>query len=346
MNTFSSAWTRRRALGFIAGTTGSIALHACTSFAAKRSSPAAPNLGSATFGVTAWIGNAALYIAKEKGFFQDAGLDLKIRQFGTVAESFPAFSIGQIQVVSPVTSEVVSLAAQGTDYRIVAVMDSSAGADAIVARNSIGSIADFKGKEIAVQKGGVGHFFLLQVLAEAGLSEKEVTIIDTTPETAVAAYTSGNVDIAYSYPPHVEKALAKGDGRIIYDTSKMPTAIVDFYAFNNQFIETNPQAVAAFISGIYQSLDLLNAESQEAYTIAAKYLEVEPQDVKAQLKGVRLPDLQTTQEMLSDPQSDLYVLKPMQAMAEFLKDQGQIKTTPDLSNILDPQFVTALNAST
>lgn len=58
-----------------------------------------------------------------------------------------------------------------------------------------------------------------------------------------------------------------------------------------------------------------------------------------------LPDLQTTQEMLSDPQSDLYVLKLMQAMAEFLKDQGQIKTVPDLSNILDPQFVTALNAS-
>lgn len=59
-----------------------------------------------------------------------------------------------------------------------------------------------------------------------------------------------------------------------------------------------------------------------------------------------LPDLQTTQEMLSDPQSDLYVLKPMQAMAEFLKDQGQTKTMPDLSNILNPQFVTALNAST
>jgi NitT/TauT family transport system substrate-binding protein len=293
---------------------------------------------------TAWIGNSAMYIANEKNFFRNAGLDLSIRTYSTVAESFPAFSIGQVQGVCPVASEAVSLAADGIDYRIVAVMDTSAGADAILARNSITDIADFKGRRVAVQRGGVGHFFLLQVLAEAGLTERDITIVDTTPEAGAAAFEAGNVEIAYSYPPYIDSALAaQQDGRVIYDTSQMPTAILDFYAFSTNFIETNPDAVRAFVSSIFQALNLLKTNSNEALPIAAKQLGVTANDLKAQLAGVQLPDLQTNQEMLGNPQSELYLVRSLTALAEFLVDQNQIAEVPNMESYIDPQFVQELS---
>lgn len=355
MNRFASypRWTRRQALWFMAGAVGSIGLQACAqsgqSGSSSDSSEASESSGltPATFSNTLWIGNVPLYIALEKGFFREEGLDLQVRTFGTSAEGFPGFIDGQIQGATPVTSEAISLASKGADYRIVAVMDASNGADAILARNSIADIADFKGKEIAVEKGGVGHFFVLQVLAEAGLTEDDVTIISTTPDAAAAAYQAGNVEIAYSYPPYVEEVnAAQPDGRIIYDTSKMPTAIADLYAFNQQFIETNPEAVQAFVNGVFKGLAFLNTNREEALSIAAARLNLEPQEVEAQLKGVRLIDLPTNLEMLGDSQSELYLPRTMETMAEFLKAQGQIDNTPDMTQFIDLQFLNAANANT
>lgn len=343
MTSFSSPrWTRRHALWLIAGAASGIGLHGCVQSPSTVSKTPSSNLVQATLAVTTWIGNTPLYVAQEKGYFQEKGLGLTVRTFNTVAESFPAFSTGQIQAVAPVTSEGVSLASQGIDYRIVLVEDTSAGADAVLARNSITDIADFKGKRIAVQKGGVGHFFVLQILAEAGLSEKDVTLLDTTPDAAAAAFEAGNIEIAYVYSPYLEKALEnQKDGRVIYDSSKMPTAIADVYAFSTDFIESNPDAVQAFVSGVLKGLDFLKSNPNDALALAAKNLNTDPQSLATQLKGVRLPDLQTNLEMLGNPKSDLYLLKPLTELAKFLKDQNQIAVLPDLSKVLDPRFVKA-----
>jgi NitT/TauT family transport system substrate-binding protein len=76
--------------------------------------------------------------------------------------------------------------------------------------------------------------------------------------------------------------------------------------------------------------------------IAAERLELTPQDLSEQLKGVKLADLNANIEMLNNPDSNLYVLKPMDDLANFLKTQEQIDQIPDLSNRLDPQFVLAI----
>lgn len=342
---------RRQALWLMAGAAGSISLHACNQSAKTSAEPsAAPseaNRTAAAFGSAPWIGCTPLYIAQAKAFFREAGLDLDIKTFASNLESIPSFSVGQIQGCAPLpTSEAVTVAAKNIDFRVVGVMDLSAGGDAILARNSITDIKDFKGKQIAVQVGGLGHFFLLQILAEAGLSGKDVTLVNTTPDAAATAYQTGKVDIAYTYSPFLEKAnQAQPDGRIIYDTSKMPTAIIDLYVVSAKLVETQPETVQAFLKGIFRGQEFLQTHADEAYAIAAKQLGIEPSEVAAQLKGVRLPDLKTNIEMLSNAQSNLYLMQPLQSMAGFLKDQKQIETIPDLSHVLDPQFVTALNTA-
>ncbi|WP_339383511.1 aliphatic sulfonate ABC transporter substrate-binding protein [Oculatella sp. LEGE 06141] len=340
-------WTRRQAIYFLAGAIGTVTLNACTQSTRNDNavSSDSSSLTPAAMGVNPWIGQAPLHIAQEKGFFREAGLDLEVRTFGANLEMIPAFSAGQLQGCTAMpSSEAVLMAAKGTDYRVIGVMDLSSGGDAILARNSIGDIQAFKGKQVAVQEGGLGHFFLLQVLQEAGLSGDDIKIVNISPDAAAAAYQAGNVEIAYTYSPFLEKANdAQPDGRIIYDTSKMPSAIIDLNIVSPEFAQNHADAVQAFLKGIFKAQEFLETNPDEAYAIVAKPLGIQPEEVGEQLKGVRLPDLQTHSEMLTNPQSDLYLLNSLSAMAEFLQAQGQIDTIPDLSGFIDPQFLSTLS---
>ena len=349
----SHRWTRRQALWMMTGAIAGASAHACAKppeapSAQSSASPAASGTASggvaaATIGITTWIGNTPLYIAQEKGFFKDLGIDVKVKVFDTVAQGFPAFTSGQLDGLAPVTSEAVTLASKGVDFKIVTVEDTSVGADVILARNSIKSIKDFKGKKIAVELGGIGHFFLLQILAEAGLTGKDVTLINTPPDAAAAAFQAGKVEIAYSYSPFSDKAIAaQKDGRVIYSSKQMPTAIADLYIFSSKFVQANPKAIAAFVEGNLKGVEFLKTNRKEGLEIGAAKLKIKPEELDQQLKGIQIPDKTTNVAMLGTASSDQYLLKPMTKLAAFLKDQGQIQTLPDLSKVLEPQYVTAM----
>lgn len=346
MDRETKVWTRRQALWLMSGLSGSLALHACTqqtqtsSSTAQSTEAASTEPVSATSGGTIWIGYTPLYIALEKGFFQEGGLKLDYKDFSSGNDVNAAFGAGRIDGQGNVTSQAVTLAAKGIDYRIVMAADNSLGGDGILARNNIADIKDFKGKQIAAEEGSVSHFFLLQVLKSAGLSSNDVKIINVTPDAAAAAYQAGRTDIAVTYSPFLQKANeAQKDGRIIYDTSKMPAAIVDVYLFNNKFLEANPEATKAFVQGILKAIKFLETNKDEALAIAGKRLQLKPEEVEEQLKGVRLIDLPTNLEMMSDSQSDIYLLKHMNELSQFLVEQKQIPQAADVSKVLEPKFL-------
>ena len=349
INQQTKVWTRRQALWLISGATGGLALHGCAQKAetnsAQSTQTASTKLVSATSAGTLWIGYTPLYIALEKGFFKEGGLNLDYKDFSSNTEMMAAFGAGRLEGESFVTFDAVTLAAKGVDYRIVMAADTSFGGDGILARNSISDIKAFKGKKVALEEGGVSHFFLLQVMKEAGLSRNDVTIVNLTPDAAAAAYQAGRADIAVTYSPFLQRAnQAQKDGRIIYDSSKMPTAIVDVYTFSPKFVEANPNATKAFVQGIFKGKKFLETNKEEALAIAGKRLQLKPAEVEQQLKGVKLVDLPTNVKMLGEPQSNIYLLNHMNELAQFLTEQKQIPKPPDLSKVLDPKFLNEIQA--
>jgi NitT/TauT family transport system substrate-binding protein len=347
MHTFNR-WTRRQTVWLLTGFSGGLLLNACARSASTSSkTPSTPTNSNtpsgplkASLGVVGWVGYTPLYIAVEKGFFKELGLDFSLVSFGSNPEMRAAFAAGKIDGQVTVTSDAVLQAQTGKDFKIVLVADNSQGADGILARKRITSIQDFKGQTIAVEMGGVSHFFLLEVLKEVGLSSNDVKLNNVTPDAAAAAYGAGKVDIAVTYAPYLSQAnAAQPDGRVIYDSSKMPTAIVDLYIFDSQFVATHSRAVTTFVQGIFKGLDYLKANPQESLAIASKQLSVTPKELQEQLKGVKLVDLPTNKEMLGNSSSNLYLLNSLNELGTFLQAQGQIKTAPDMSKYIDPTFV-------
>lgn len=339
MNYKTKVWNRRQTLWLMAGLSGSLALNACKT-RSQTTEAASTQSASATSGSTLWIGYTPLYIALEKGFFQEAGLNLSHKDFSASPDLQAAFGAGRLDMIALVTSETLLLKAKGIDSRVILAADNSLGGDGILARNSVADIKDFKGKKVAVEVGGVSHFLLLQVLEDVGLNENDVKITNATPDAAATAYQAGRTDIAVTYSPFLQKAnAAQKDGRIIFDTSKMPTAIVDLYLFSPKFIDANPMGAAGFVKGIFKAMDFLKTNRQEALAIVGKRLQTSSKDVEEQLKGVRLIDLPTNLKMLGDPKSDIYLLNQMKEVSKFLVDHKQVSQPPDIINLLEPKFL-------
>ena len=290
---------------------------------------------SLKLGMGTWVGYLPAYVAIEKGFYKEAGLDLELITFPG-NEAAAAFAAGRVDMTSTAGSSALVLAAQNVDFKNFMITDFSTGADGILARNSIGAIQDFKGKKIAVETFAVSHFLLLQVLDTVGLKESDVELVNLAPDAAAAAYQAGQIDIAVTYAPYLGQVNAETkDGRIIFDTSKMPTAIVDFYLIRTDSMQSKPGAAEAFIRGTFKGLDYMKANPDDAAEIGAKAMEVDAEAVKGDLKGVQIPTLQESIAAMTDASSPLYVVPAMKDLAQFLKDKDQIPTIPEVERYMD-----------
>lgn len=118
-----------------------------TLLSANATTTAAPIPGGSPFRIAfnTWVGYSPLVIAREKGFLREAGIDAKISILEGIGEKNSALIRGDIDGVGHTADSAVTSVASGVDGQIVFVFDRSLGADGILAKKSIRSIADSQG---------------------------------------------------------------------------------------------------------------------------------------------------------------------------------------------------------
>ncbi len=342
------AITRRKVIGLMGGLAGGLALHGCTSPSPNsttgKASDSGSGLESVTVGVVPWIGYSPLYVAEAKGFFD--GMLVESKTFNANGDNLASFAAGNLTGQAATNPEVVAQAARGVDYRIIMMADSSLGGDGILARNSVQDIADFKGRKVGVDIGGTSYYLLLQVLKEkAGLSVDDIEVVNMAADAAAAAYQAGTIDIAVTYEPFLSTVgEEQADGRVIIDTSDMPTAILDIYLFQADFVEENPDKVQSFVNGILKGKAFIESDSEEAYKIIGDKLEISPEEVEEQLGGVDLTSLEDNQKVLTGEGASQSLSENLMILSEFLVEQDEIEaplTAEQVSGLIDSSFITA-----
>ncbi|MFF5920090.1 ABC transporter substrate-binding protein [Streptomyces flavochromogenes] len=111
--------------------------------------------------------------------------------------------------------------AAGADSKITVISAThgdSAGETILVGKDSpLGSVADLKGKRVAVAQGSSAHFQLISSLGKAGLELSDVQVTLLQPADALAAFTSGKVDAWAVWDPYTSQVLLSGKGRVLAD---------------------------------------------------------------------------------------------------------------------------------
>jgi sulfonate transport system substrate-binding protein len=130
------------------------------------------------------------------------GLNVGSIDFGTAGEAPPIFA-----------------QAAGADLVYVGnEPPASAGEAILVPKNSsIKTVAELKGKKVALNKGSNVHFLLVKLLQRAGVNYNDVDTIFLTPADARAAFERGSVDAWAIWEPFLAAAQRQTDARILAD---------------------------------------------------------------------------------------------------------------------------------
>ncbi len=254
---------------------------------------AAQPLPKVTVAMSGWTGFAPITLAKETGIFRKNGIEVEIKKMPT-SNRHQAMAAGEVQAIATTVDTHILYASAGVDVTQVLVLDSSHGGDGIAVREGVSSVADLKGKDVAVQFGGVPQFWLAYVLKRNGLSIDAVRTANLQPSDAANAFVAGQFDAAVTYEPYLSKVRESG-GRILVTSDQTPGVIIDTLAFQPDFIKTNPTVVQAFVDSWFEALEAIRRDPGTAHGIMGRDVNQTAEQFAASAAFVRWYDREANQ---------------------------------------------------
>ncbi len=181
-----------------------------------------------------WPGWVAWEVAIQKGWLKDAGVDAEFSWF-EYAPSMDAFTAGKVDAVMVTNGDSLVTGANGAKNVVIMLTDYSNGNDMIVAKPGIKSLAELKGRKIGLEVGLVEHLMLLNALKKIGMSEADLTIVNTPTNQTPQVFASGQVDAIAAWNPNAGQALkAVAGSTAIYTSANEPGLIYDTIAVSPQ----------------------------------------------------------------------------------------------------------------
>lgn len=293
-------------------------------------------------GYSDWPGWTAWEIAKEKGLFKKAGVDVKLVWFPVYTDSLNALNTGKLDANCQTWSDTIPPLAEGLKFKAVLVNDNSAGNDGFVAKKEFKSVKALKGKTVATELGTVDHFLLLQALEKNGMTEKDIVFKNLTVPDTAAAFRQGKLDGAVIWQPSLNDVLKEGKANLLFSSKDTPGLIPDLLVFQEKVVSKRAADVQKIVDVWFEVVDFIKKNEDEAVAIMAKVVEQKPADYKQFLPGTKIFDLKANLKAFGDDEKDVHTLTGSgKEITEFLIKSKLIKKAPDYKAALDPTFVKA-----
>jgi len=178
-------------------------------------------------GYSDWPGYVAWQVAIDKGWFKEAGVEVKFDWFDYSA-SLDALTAGKLDGVTATNGDALVVGSGGAKNVMILLLDYSNGNDMIVGKPAIKSLKDLKGKKIGLETGFVEHLLLLKALEKAGMKESDVTIVNTKTNETPQALASADISAIGAWQPNSGQAMKLVPGsKPIYTSADEPGLIYD-----------------------------------------------------------------------------------------------------------------------
>ncbi len=221
-------------------------------------------------GYSVWVGYGPFFVARDKGFYEEEGVEVELVNVEDVKVRFAALAAGRIDALATTVDTMPLYLKPDIAYRYLFALDDSVGGDGVVARTGIETVADLAGKKVAFNQGSVSQFYINVLLARAGLSEDDIEVVQMAPGDAGSAFVAGHVDAAVTWEPWLSRGAAAEDGHILADTSTEPGLVTDIFLTSTDVIEERGEEIAAVYRAWNRAVDFVAENPEEAYAIMAR----------------------------------------------------------------------------
>ncbi|MFS0594747.1 ABC transporter substrate-binding protein [Cytobacillus horneckiae] len=285
-----------------------------------------------------WTGYGPLFLAKEKGFFEENGIDVELSIVEGLGERKQALASGNIDGMATALDVQVSLAASDIPLNVVWILDDSYGGDGILVKEDIAGVEDLKGKTMAFEVGSTSHMLALTALKNGGLTEKDVEVVPMSAGDAGAAFAAGKVDAAVTWEPWLSNGT-EGDGKVLLTTKDLPGIIVDTVSFREDVIKERPDDIEAFVKAMGQAMDFWMENEDEANEIMAKGLKIDTEEFVATAEGLKFFTSDENKEAFGTEDSKGAIYQSTEEAIKFYLEQEIIDKEPKAEDIINASFL-------
>jgi len=295
-------------------------------------------------GYSDWPGYTVMEIAKQKGWFKDAGLDVEMIWF-EYSPSIDAFAAVKIDADMIVAGDDMVTGATGAKSKIVCLVDYSEGSDMIVGGPGVGSIKDLKGKKIGVELTLVEHELLLQALKVNGMTQSDVTLVGTATDKTPQTLASGQVSAIGAWYPISGQALKQVPGsKKLFTSADARGLIFDVIAVNPASYAAHRKEWAKITAIYYKCVNYLMdpATRDDAIKIMAAKVGADPADYAKNVPGTHFLTVSEAKACLKKSNDMLSIYGSMKLSDEFYLANGVYKQSQKPEDYLVPAVVMAL----
>lgn len=137
----------------------------------------------------------------------------------------------------------------------------------VVPENSpVKTVADLKGKRVALNKGSDVNYLLVRALEDAGLSYKDITPVYLPPADARAAFQRGSVDAWVIWDPFLSEVETNAKAKLVKNAEGLVPHYT-FYLASRKFADTWPQTAKQVVDELGTLSEWANGHQQEAAKI-------------------------------------------------------------------------------
>lgn len=191
------------------------------------------------------------------------GLTIEVTQFNDYVESLNQYTAGAYDAVTVTNMDALSIpSAGGVDTTAVIVGDFSAGNDAVFLKGA-GTLADLKGRKVNLVEFSVSHYLLARGLESAGLSEADVTVVNTADPDMVGAFQTADVEAMVTWNPMVAEIEKLPDATKLFDSAQIPGEIIDLMVASTASLAENPDFGKALAGIWYETAALMVSDTPE-----------------------------------------------------------------------------------
>jgi NitT/TauT family transport system substrate-binding protein len=278
---------------------------------------------------------APLYVAIDKGFFNDQGLDVSL-DYSNEIDSVALVGAGELPFT--VASGEQVLLGRGGGLPLVYTMawyqDYPVGVVSLKDKGIV-SPADLKGKRVGIPMlSGASYIGFNALLKSAGLTEKDVSL-DTIGYTQLESLVTGRDDAVVVYAANEPLQLeAKGYDINLLRTADYNNLVGNGLVTNEELIKKDPELVRKMVTATLQGLEYTINNPDDAYEISRKYVENLAQDDPVQKKV-----LASSIEMWKTDQLGFSQPQLWENMQQVLIGMGLLEKPLDLTRVFTNDYL-------
>jgi len=285
---------------------------------------------------------AAVYVAKEGGYFEKQGLDVELISVKSGTEAIAFLGEGTVDVGG--IAIVVSLWngwASDLDLRIIApgALEPFENSPTIflvrkdlVDDGSVKTVADLKGKTVAVAggPGSGGEYLAAKALERGGLSIFDVSLQNIGNADIPAAFENKSIDAGLLGSPYAEQIIESGFA-VALEKDLTPGLMTVAFVGSDRFINERTEVAQRFVLALMEASRSMQGEgyfSDENIAAYMAYVATTPEDIKKGTPVIYDPNLTTEIEGLAD-------------VERVHRENGRLEYTEpiDMSKVVNSTFI-------